>query len=161
MRKDLIEIKPGIGLGVLKFGMSKNQVKMILGKPEDTDTFYMTESEDSESEAWYYDSQGLSVSFDAADDWKLITIEIDAEEYTLKGKSVFGKSKEELKGILKELNITDLEHEEMFMEEAPTHELISTDSLGINFWLDENAVSEIQWGPFFNTDESIRWPDQN
>ncbi|MFT6200069.1 MAG: hypothetical protein ACJAQ2_001848, partial [Vicingaceae bacterium] len=28
MRKDIKDIKPGIGLGVIKFGMDRNQVKL-------------------------------------------------------------------------------------------------------------------------------------
>ena len=44
------------------------------------------------------------------------------------------------------------------MDEAPSHELISSESLGINFWFDDDSVTEIQWGPFFNADESVQWP---
>ena len=45
------------------------------------------------------------------------------------------------------------------MEEAPSHELISSESLGINFWFDDDSVTEIQWGPYFNADESVQWPE--
>ena len=43
--------------------------------------------------------------------------------------------------------------------ESPTHELISSDQLGINFWFDEDTLSEVQWGPLFVDDETIKWPE--
>jgi len=159
MRKDIKDIKPGIGLGVIKFGMDRNQVKLILGKPSETDVFYMTESEDSEAEVWYYDDECLSLSFDAADDWRLVTIEVDHDRFELEGHIFFAKNKLQVISTLEKIGATDFKHEPAPMEEAPTHELISSDSLGINFWLDDDAVSEIQWGPFFNADESVQWPE--
>ncbi len=159
MRKDIVDILPGVGLGVIKFGMDRNQVKMILGEPDETDVFFMTESDDSESEVWYYDDDFLSLSFDAADNWRLVTIEIDDSKFLLQGHSLYGKNKLEVITTLEKLSVTDFKHEPAPMDEAPTHELISSDSLGINFWFDYNAVSEIQWGPFFNADESVKWPE--
>lgn len=158
MRKDIVEILPGFGLGVIKFGMERNQVKMILGEPDEKDVFFMTESDDSEAEVWYYDDDCLSLSFDAADNWRLVTIEIDHEKYTFKNISFFNKSKLQIIKALEELKVTDVKHESVPMDEAPNHELISSESLGINFWLDDDVVTEIQWGPFFNADESVKWP---
>ncbi|MDP3312071.1 hypothetical protein [Lutibacter sp.] len=33
MKKSLKEIKPGVGLGNLKFGMSREAVRLMLGEP--------------------------------------------------------------------------------------------------------------------------------
>jgi len=158
MRKDIVEILPGTGLGVIKFGMERSQVKMILGEPDEKDVFFMTESDDSEAEVWYYDEDCLSLSFDAADNWRLVTIEVDHEKYTFKNIAFFNKNKLEVITALEELNVLDFKHEPVPMEEAPNHELISSESLGINFWFDDDLVTEIQWGPFFNADESVKWP---
>lgn len=160
MRKGIVEILPGIGLGVIKFGMDRNQVKMILSEPDEKDVFFMTESDDSEAEVWYYDEDFLSLSFDAADDWRLVTIEVDHEKYTLNGVSFFNKNKLETIRALEEINVLDFKHEPVPMDEAPDHELVSSESLGINFWFDEDQVTEIQWGPFFNADESVKWPEK-
>ena len=43
--------------------------------------------------------------------------------------------------------------------ESPSHELLASDFLGINFWFDEDQLSEVQWGPLFVDDESIDWPE--
>ncbi len=158
MSTELKEIKAGVGLGVLKFGMDRNQVQMILGAPEEKDTFFYKEEGNSEAESWYYDSIDLSLEFDAEEDWKLVTIEINSEAYTFHGSALVGQSKEALKAELKKHNIEDWEHEELFMEEAPTRELISSGQLGINFWFEENAITEIQWGPLFVDEETIKWP---
>jgi hypothetical protein len=64
-----------------------------------------------------------------------------------------------LKNELRSKGITDLEYEDCSSEESPSHELLSSDSLGMNFWFDEDQLSEIQWGPLFVDDETIDWPE--
>lgn len=155
---DIIEIKAGIGLGELKFGMSREQVQQLLGEPEDKDTFVYEEEGNAEAESWYYDSLDLSLEFDAEEAWRLVTIEINSTEHTLNNQSVVGLSKMQLKHKLNDLDIQDWEHEELPLDEAPTHELLSSDQLGINFWFDEDAVTEVQWGPLFTNEDTIIWP---
>jgi len=153
------EIKAGIGLGVLKFGMTREQVKLILGEPEEKDPFYYEEDGNSESESWYYDDLDLALEFDAEEKWRLITIEVNSRDYTFHKLPLIGLSKEELKVLLTNQDVTDWKDEELFIEEAPTRELISSDLLGINFWFEEGVISEIQWGPHFIDEETIKWPD--
>ena len=155
---DIKEIKAGVGLGELKFGMSREQVQQLLGEPEDKDSFVYEEEENAEAESWYYDSLDLSLEFDAEENWKLVTIEINSTAHTLNGHSIIGLSKMQLKHKLNDLNIQDWEHEKLPMEDAPTHELLNTDQLGINFWFDEDALTEVQWGPLFSDEETIIWP---
>ncbi|MBL4710198.1 MAG: hypothetical protein JKY48_17340 [Flavobacteriales bacterium] len=158
MSVDIKEIKAGIGLGELKFGMSRDQVQHLLGEPEDKDSFIYEEEGNAEAESWYYDSLDISLEFDAEEDWKLVTIEINSTTHTLNNIAVIGLSKEALKNKLSDLNIQDWEHEELPLDEAPTHELLSSDQLAINFWFDEDAVTEVQWGPIFTDEDNIIWP---
>ncbi len=158
MSQDLGTIKPGIGLGVIRFGMKREQIRLILGNPEEVDNFYLDNEEKCESESWYYDSIGLSLSFESEEDWKLITIEVDSGEYNLHGHTILGISKSKLYTILESLNISDLNEEVTPLDESEIHELISSDSNEINFWLEEEIVSEIQWGPFYKEDDKIVWP---
>ena len=62
-----IDIKPLQGLGEIKFGFSRNQIKEIVGEPSEVDAFKYDEDEDDElTEAWHYDEKELSFSFEEA-----------------------------------------------------------------------------------------------
>lgn len=159
MSNQISTIEPGKGLGIIRFGITREQLKEILGEPEETDLFYLDEGEKSASESWYYDKIGLSFSFEAEQNWKLITIEADADNVTLNGQQIIGISKSELYTLLEKMNIDDIYEEATPMEEAETHELVSSNQKELNFWLEEERVTEIQWGPFYTTDDEIIWPN--
>lgn len=151
-------IDEGQGLGVLKFGFDRKAVELILGKPDEIEDYSYQSDEEDLTENWHYDELDVSLGFDEEDDWKLTTISITSSNYIFKGIPLLGLSKEALKNELKAKGIIDLEYENLSSEELPTHELLSSDSLCINFWFDEDQVSEVQWGPLFIDDETIDWP---
>ena len=68
MKKALKDIKPGFGLGNLKFGMTRAEVKLMLGEPSFIDKYSHSESEDDLTESWEYDELELSISFDEEED---------------------------------------------------------------------------------------------
>jgi len=107
MKKQLKEIKPGYGLGVLKFGMSRAEVKLMLGEPSFVDKYSNSDSENDLTESWEYDSLELSLSFDEEEQWKLTMISVSSNFYELEEKSLIGKSEVE---TLKEL--ADFDDEE-------------------------------------------------
>ena len=59
---------------------------------------------------------------------------------------------------LKTSQIKDLDIEDLSSADSPNHVLLSSFSLGVNFWLDEGILEEIQWGPDFIDDDTIKWP---
>jgi hypothetical protein len=159
MQAHIKEIVEGVGLGALKFGLSKDKVKFVLGNPDETETYSYGEDEEGETtEAWHYDELELSIAFDEEEDWRLTVISINAADYVFKGFSPVGLSKEELKEKLGALEITDLEFEDFATDDSPSHELISSESLAISFWFDNNIVSEVQWGPHILDDDTVKWP---
>lgn len=157
---NLSSIEEGQGLGDLKFGLKREDVEALLGAPDEKESFSYSEDEDEDlTENWHYDDLELSISFDEEDDYRLGTISVTSNRYLLKGFSPIGLSKEELQTKLAEHGTDDLEYEDWSSEESPAHELLASDSLGINFWFDENELSEIQWGPLFLDEETIIWPE--
>lgn len=154
-------IEEGQGLGVLKFGLERNAVELILGVPDEKKRYSYSKDEEDLTESWYYYSLDLFLGFDQEDDWRLVTIAITSTKYNFKGFSPIGLKKGELKSKLDTVGISDLEFEDYSSIENPSYELLSSDSLGINFWFDENRLSEVQWGPLFIDDETINWPEQN
>lgn len=158
MKVDLKDIKSGVGLGVIKFGMKRDDVKTLLGKATEVEKFSHPEKGTTVAESWHYDELDLSLSFDKEDDWKLVTFAVSGEEYQYKGKTFIGMKKDALLEVLKELKIDDLDFEDWASEDTPTQELIASDMVGINFWLEEEKVTEVQWGPLYD-DDGIDWPE--
>ena len=159
MNESLKEIKPGYGLGDIKFGMTRDEVKAILGEPDDIDAFSYTEDNENNTETWLYDEMELTVGFDEEDDWRLVMITVASDFYTLNDKSLIGMNREKLVAQLKEMKIEDLVFEDISTEEEPNQVLVEVDSLSVNFWLDENHLDEIQWSPLFIDDDTIKWPE--
>ncbi|MCK0132516.1 outer membrane protein assembly factor BamE [Flavobacteriaceae bacterium F08102] len=151
-------IKEGIGLGKLKFGMSRNEVESILGQPEEIETHSFPDDEYA-AENWHYDELEVSLGFEEIEDWRLVTLAITAENFTFRRFHPIGMSKKEFINVLSEEGIFDLEHEDVSSEDYPNHEILSSDSLQMNFWFEEDVLSEVQWGPFFTDEDVIQWPD--
>lgn len=163
MKNEIKDILAGEGLGRIKFGMTKEELKEILGEPDEVDVFSPTENDgesEEQMESWHYDSLELSASFDELEDWRLVTLSVSSDEYLFEEKSLIGLEKKELIKVLNELGLQELEHEDWSSSESPDHKLISSEEAGINFWLDEGILTEIQWGPLFSDDdENIDWPE--
>lgn len=158
-KNELKDIKPGYGLGILKFGMTRNEVDELLGNPNEIEKHEYSDSETELTEAWHYDDLELSLEFDEQEDWKLTTISVSSEFYKFKEKQLIGIDQNKLLLLLKELDIDDFEVEDLSPIENPSHKLISIYDLGINFWFENEVLMEVQWCPLFNEDDSINWPE--
>jgi len=161
VKKDFLEIKIGIGLGAAKFGMTRKEVHSLLGEPDDKDISSYTDGNDNlfHWESWDYFDSALSLSFDEEDEWRLVTIEIDSKDYIFENQNLIGKSKNELLTILEDKKIKDVIIEVDSTNEPPLCTLISSECLGINFWFEENSLTEVQWSPLLTDEENIKWPE--
>ncbi|MBT8317249.1 MAG: hypothetical protein HKP59_06460 [Lutibacter sp.] len=159
MKIALKEIKPGFGLGNLKFGMTRAEVKLMLGEPSFIDKYSHSDSSDDLTESWEYDELKLSLSFDEEDDWKLIMISIYSNFYELKGKSLIGLDSENLQNELEEMKFGNLTLEDCSDFDGQDQEVIEIDEKSINFWINDGVLDEIQWSPFFIDDDRIKWPE--
>lgn len=159
MEKQHTIIHPGIGLGEIKFGMSREEVEQLLGKPDFHEITSYSDELDEKSDSWEYHGLRLDLSFEEAEEWRLVIISVSSDDYILNNKQLVGSDMEELMAELTELDITDIEVEDLSTEENPDHILVSSEEHGINFWVSEDVVEEIQWGPFFVDDETIAWPE--
>ncbi|WP_424961158.1 hypothetical protein [Ekhidna sp.] len=159
MEKVQVEILPGVGLGKLKFGMSREEIKTMLGEPDHQEVTHYGDDESDKSDAWEYHPLRLDLSFEEAEDWRLTIISVSSEDYLFKGSSLIGLNQEELMEELELQGVSDLEIEDLSSEDHPEQLLISSQSLGINFWLHKDILEEIQWGPLFEDEHTIRWPE--
>jgi hypothetical protein len=159
MINELKDIKPGYGLGIIKFGMTRAEIISILGEADNIENYSYTDSDTELTEAWEYEELELSLNFDKDEDWRLVMISVTSDLYRLNGKKIIGLSQEKLLAQLNELKFSDLNVEDYSSEEIPDHKLIEVDSKSINFWIEDGIVDEIQWSPLFIDDDTIVWPE--
>lgn len=155
MNKFIKEIKPGYGLGNLKFGMTRAEVKLMLGEPSFVDEYSHSDSDSELTESWEYDDLGLSLSFDEEENWRLIMMSVTSKHYQLEGISLIGMKEKYLLQQLEKFDLGALDLEETGMD---GQKVIEIEEQSINFWLMDGELDEIQWSPLFVDDDTIQWP---
>ena len=154
MKDKIKNIESNKGLSELLFGMTQEEVKSLLGEAVESESIDGDEGEHlGKVEIWHYDELELSVGFEEAEDWKLMSISITGEFYELGGKSLIGKSIEAVSTELENWGVIDFELEDHSSAESPDHKLIVSDYLGMIFWFDEGVASEISWSPLYGDEE--------
>jgi hypothetical protein len=63
-------------------------VKLILGEPSFIDKYSHSEEPNDATESWEYDELELSISFDEAENWKLMMISVASDFYELEETSI-------------------------------------------------------------------------
>lgn len=137
MTTSLKNIQIQQGFDDLRFGMSREEVKSILGTPDEV----IVPEEDDSMEIWHYDELELSVSFEEEEKWSVYTISTTSTEAILEGDSLIGLNALALVNKLKSMDMTNLQ----FEEENGEVQLVSADEQDINFWLENGIVAEVQW----------------
>jgi hypothetical protein len=161
MKKEIKEIIPGVGLGTLKFGMTRDEVKKLVGKPDEIENLPGFEEEvNDELESWHYDEHEFSLVFDADYDWKLVSIAVSDPYFTFHGKNIIGMDKQETLDLLSNLGIEISNEEDLSDEENPDLELIESEDAGLMVWFANDEVIEIQILPDVEEDgETLIWPE--
>ncbi|MCL2845063.1 MAG: tRNA (guanosine(46)-N7)-methyltransferase TrmB [Chitinivibrionia bacterium] len=146
-----IELGKGLG-NELRFGMRFEEVKKILGEPSEIENSEVpsADGEDfGDTVAWIYDELGATLYFDEEDEWKLGTIEVDDDDFELGGKKLIGKGIKDVKNILQNMNINDINEEEIEAEEGEDEEvklrLLFSQEKCLNVWFEDGVCCEIQW----------------
>jgi hypothetical protein len=156
---DIKNIIIGKGAGPVEFGMTRDMLKEILGEPDEIDSY--DDEGNSGTEAWHYDDLELSVSFDEDEHWRLSTMAVSSEEFSLKGELLIGLERADLISKIKALHLGKPEFEELDTDDEQQHELICVEAVSINFWLEDGVLSEIHWGPLFDEDDEMRQAQLN
>jgi hypothetical protein len=154
------EVKTGEGLGEIKFGITRDQLAEILGQPDEKDGFsYEGEEESVDTEAWHYDQLEVSFSFDKDDDWRLGTIASSSPETTFGGEKVIDLDVDSLMNLLKNKGFENVVLEDLSTDDIPNHHVAVLEEESINFWFEDGELSEIQWSPNWEDEETIIWPN--
>ncbi len=157
MTNDIKEIHIGKGLGALVFGATREKVKNLLGEPTDVEKYSLSEFEDDTTEAWHYDDHDLSLSFDEENDWRLSSIAVSSDDYTLNGQSLVGKTKEDILEECRKNGWGAPEEDEDVRAENSGNSLLHVDQASMGLWFEGDTLTEVQIGPFYDN-EGITWP---
>jgi hypothetical protein len=150
------EIKLGVGFSKIKFGMTEKEVVEFLGQPDETEE--MNFDDGGTAIIYYYDEVGVSLSFESEEDFRLMEISFEDEEFSIKNLLKVGVKKAELPKIFKQLELSNPEFETLEEEGFEGKEIYSFDDENLNIWIDEDEVASIQIGPLWVNDDTISWP---
>ncbi len=151
------ELKLGEGFDQVKLGMTREKIKEILGKPDETEEFNYADGDNSIS--YYYYEQGFELTFESDNDYLLSYLAVHNKKFHINNKIRIGMSKEEVVKIFKELNMSQPEREDLSDEDLPEQELYSFDKENVNLWFVEDTLDEIEIGPYWKDDETPIWPE--
>ncbi len=147
------EIKIGLGLGKITFGSSKDIVKNLLGEPNEIELLDVpVDDEEISLEQWHYDELELSASFDQDQDEILDTLAVSSDDYTINGITLIGKKIDEVNKLLNTLHLGAFEKDQISDDEENSIIYSFIDS-NMNFWFEEDELTEIQWGPIYTDEE--------
>lgn len=147
---NIVEIKIGIGLDDLIFGMSQEEVKNILGKPDK-----VNDIEKNKGIVYYFYNELIKTKFDEEEDLKLYSIEVHNPNVLMFNQKVINKTKEEIKRLLIDNGYAKLEY-----EDYETFETIFCEDIWATFEFELNRLRNIEFSPLFKDNENIIWPDR-
>lgn len=151
-----IEILPLAGLASLKFGATRKELGDLLGDPNGVDRY--ADEDDFAAETWHYDDLEMSFVVEEVEDWKLTTITVSADHFSVAGANPIGWEKDQLLEWLKDADLGEFNLENWSDEEVEDFLLVSIAAKNLNFWLVGGVVTEIQWGVGYDNNDAVMWP---
>lgn len=160
MQQHLKDIRIGEGLGVIRFGATKDEVKQQLGAPSETERYSLDdEDDDDETEDWHYDELNISLSFEQIHDWRLSSIAVSGEEFTLEGRPLIGRNKEDILEEFRSRQWGTPEEDDVIAGEGDGQSLYHIESAMLSLWFEDDVLTEVQWGPIVKNGDPV-WPDE-
>jgi hypothetical protein len=151
-------INTGQGLGKIKFGMTPEELKALLGQPDEIEKFAPDTIDDLPTENWHYDEKEMSVSFVDDQGWKIESIAVSTQDYDIQNKKLIGLSLDKVVVELEQLELGNILHEDLSDEEDTDYQLLSIGEKSIYFWFEDEVLKEISWGPYYDEENNPIWP---
>lgn len=154
------DITLGQGLGDIKFGLNRDDIKAVLGEPSEIEAMD-GDKESGAMEAWHYDEQHLSLSFEEDCNWKLTSITSASPEILFEGIDLIGLSQGEVMEQMEVFNLGEFELEDISNDILPNQSIATNPDFSLNLFFDHDNLTEIQWGPFWDEESEMpMWPDR-
>lgn len=153
-----LEIIIGKGLSDVKFGISKQDLIQLVGKPNDKELYDASDEDDGYlTETWHYDEDEFSVSFDEEDDWKLTTISTSNNNVELFDEKLIGLPLNEVTQFLSSKKIGNNTLDD-FSNENQNENVLNYIEASLSLWFIDDKLSEIQWGVLWKDEDTPLWP---
>jgi hypothetical protein len=146
------EIILGTGMGPLRFGATMDEVRALMGEPEEIEE--SEEEDEFEHQAWNYLEEGYSLYFDREDDYRLSCIETDHPGMRLFGELIHGQSPEQIQELMRKQGLEASEVERMDTGETR----VSYEKEMIDLYFDEDELQFVNFGVFISEDLDVQWP---
>ncbi|WP_022825594.1 hypothetical protein [Hymenobacter norwichensis] len=146
------EIILGTGMGPLRFGATMDEVRALMGEPEEIEE--SEEEDEFEHQAWNYLEEGYSLYFDREDDYRLSCIETDHPGMRLFGELIHGQSPEQIQELMRKQGLEASEVEKMDTGETR----VSYEKEMIDLYFDEDELQFVNFGVFISEDLDVQWP---
>ncbi|MBW3670272.1 MAG: outer membrane protein assembly factor BamE [Acidobacteria bacterium] len=150
---DLTTIRIGRGIGDLPFGLTREQVKELLGEPPRI----VHGVEEPDSEIWFYEDRALAVGFEPEYEGRLGSIETYDPRATLNGRTLIGLTIMEVALALKDSFAFPIEA--IFGEDEETPEQLRIPDLSISFWNEGIVIESISLGVIASDSGEVLWPE--
>ncbi|MCR3759759.1 hypothetical protein KYB31_12320 [Clostridium felsineum] len=143
-----MDIKIGVGIEEVLFGMKQEDVIEILGKPDK-----INYEEKEEGIVYYYNDKMIKLKFDKSDHYKLYSIEVCYQEIIMFNENIFNKLMCEVEDLLKKNGYFKFEYEDYeFFNTLFSEEIWTT------FTFEFNKLMSIEFSPLFNEKDERIWP---
>jgi hypothetical protein len=148
------EIILGTGMGPLRFGATMDEVRTLVGEPEEIEE--SEDEDDFEHQAWNYyeDDHLLSLYFDREDDFRLSCIETDNPGLRLYGEALHGRTIEQVRDLMQRHGQAQPEVETMEGGEVR----LSYEKSMIDMYFEEGQLQFVNFGVFINDELEVQWP---
>jgi hypothetical protein len=146
-----LEIKIKEGLNELKFGLGMEDVKKILGNPDEKET---TEEAEEQTEIWYYWEDGVIVFFDLKLDKRCICLELENTDAFVFGKKIADLTEDEAEKLFAKNGYNEIGTE----EETWGEKRLSIDDAVTDIYFENGKLTAINWGVDYDDDENPLWP---
>lgn len=161
-----MDLKIGIGIDNIKFGMSEEDVINILGNAENVCTFYESindifgetnsigKIESLNDITYFYNDKQIELIFNKDEECKLYTIQVSNPDVKLFESKIIGNTKDQL---IKFLNDNG-NYEDFIIEVYDTFEVFLYEELNVTFYFEKNILTKIDFSPLYIDENTISWP---
>lgn len=143
----------GEGLGMIRFGMKREQVREQAGPPDEIEQYQHDESGDQRAEAWHYDDPEVSLAFEEFNNWRLTSIAISSDNFTLEGNQLIGMLYDEVLKMLQDLRIGEIDEDALDPDDGVSMKLITVEEAGLTLWFEDESLTEIQFSQIWTDEE--------
>ena len=151
------EILIGKGLKKLSFGDRLDDIRIVLGEPDEIEENQY--ADESLSKELRFNDLDILLTLSSEDDYRLTDILIFNSKFHINGQIRVGISKSLALDLATKFDFGDFVFEDLRSEENPTHELAMFDKVSLLLWFDNDLLSSIQFGPLWIDDDTIKWPE--